>query len=509
MKRAGDRGPRQGQPAAGGECPDMADQTTGGSAAAAVADAPPASGVDKDSTTVSGRGDLSSGSNDRNTASHPSPQRSSAGDKAANTAPAASLHREAFERLVKGERPDAVNKALFAPKQQPSSARPMQRRDAADGSTAQTQAHESADDAAKPQPAKSDRGQSQSQSLAWKFGYPDGTSDADVQVLKRAHMDPETWEAIPPSNRVKILKGLKETQAHADREETRRRQQAGKGGDGKPGKAAAAGTTQTPPDKEVSTAPYGRGDLGQDAATSGGGEGDQVIEIDADGVRPAGSTARLTADKSQHPGGQPPAEDAAASMADQVASFIDPKDLETLQLVGGDEFAQTLTRTTQRVVSHFARREAQQQEQIGQLLSVGEFLLSEYVENQFNRGLDLLEQLPGLENIRDESRQKEREALRKKADLLHRAAGDPRSYSYVEAMQDAAASLFKTNIHQTAQARLLTARTQSLRGTPAALQQRRGGQARPLTTRERNAAIFAELQRGATPEEARAIVDGR
>ncbi len=424
-------------------------------ASTAVLDAPEKSGPASDSSTQG--------------ASAPSTS-SGANGTAAHTAPAATLHREAFARLSEGQKPDQVNRELFAPKP-------------AAGKAKSSSTPASPDDAAsEPKPDAS----APPAAAAGKYGYPDGTSDADAKVLKRAKMDPETWAAIPPSNRVKIVKGLRDSQAAADREFSRRAAASGKAQARTPAPAA----TQSPADP-------------QDAAT-----------LDGDDAQP--DTAGRDTDDASSPAPDRPAKPDRAQAAkaqgagpESVESFIDPKDLETLELIGGNDLAQTLQRTTARVVDHFTQREAQQRAATSQLLDVAEFLLEQHVNREFDSGLDRLTAMPGLENLRDDSRQKERDALRAKADLLHRAAGDPKGYSYQDALQDAAASLFKTNIHQTAQARLLQGRNASLRATPSTPDYRRGGQQKPLSAKDRNAAIFAELQRGASPDDARAIVDGR
>lgn len=411
-------------------------------------------------------------------ASHPSPTQSDAAGKPGNTAPPGNLHREAFDRLVKGEEPKAVNRAVFAEKKAPEA--PQRQGQQQQAPTEDPNRASNPNGAPEPEkPATT--------GLAAKFGFPEGTSDKDVQVLKRAKMDADTWAAIPPSNRVKILTNLRATQVAADRVITQQR----KGGQGQ-ARTQAPPETQTNPDDE-------------DDVTLGGGEqSDELHEPTEE--QPLAQPAAARAGK----GGRGTAATAAAAepTAEQVAEFIDPEDLETLKLLGGDDLAQTYTRGIGRVVSHMNSANAELQQKNSQLLGAVEFLLNDHVEGQFNRGLDALEQVSGLENIRDPERKEEREALKKKADLLHRAAGDPSGYTYQEAMQDAAASLFKTNITQTAQASLLKGRTDSLRGTPDSGPGRRA-EPRTLTPQERSRAIFAELQRGTPPEQAGKVVDGR
>jgi hypothetical protein len=402
-------------------------------------------------------------------ASHPTPTESHAAGTTGNTAPPANLHREAFDRLARGEAPSTVNRAVFGagkPKPTDAAAAITGATAAADGPTGQAPA--AASGGAPLQPEK-----------AGKHGYPESTGDKDVNVLKRAHMDPETWAAIPPSNRTKILTNLRATQAAADREFQQSRQ-AGKGARTD---ATARPNAQTNPPAE-------------DAETLTGDEGNDSIE--GDGADPFAQQQQQAAATTGKPAA---AAAAAAAPVGDVAAFIDPKDLETLQLIGGDDLAQTLTRTTQRVVQHF-------QAQNGQLAGVAEFLLHEHIERQFNDGLSELQQLPGLENLSDPSREKELGALRTKADLLHRAAGDPRGYTYQEAMRDAAASLFKTNVHQSAQSRLLSGRSTSLKGSAERGDHNRA-ERRTLAPKERAQAIFAELQRGQSPDAARLAVDGR
>jgi hypothetical protein len=387
-------------------------------------------------------------------ASPPSSDAKSAAASQANTAPAREQHREAFDRLAKGEKPDDVNRAVYTKKPAAASKSDPSKTSSAQQPTTKT------DEAA---PAET------TDTVEW----PEGMTSKDLNVLKRAQLDPDTWRAIPPSNQVKILKNLRESQAAADRE-FQQQQRQGKAGKQTPG------ATQTAPESE-------------DAGTGGTDESDELVAGDGKQQQqrqPAGQQ------RQQAPAaGEPAAQD--------VNQFIDPKDLETLQTLGGDELAQTLQRTVGRVVQH-------NQQERNQLVGALNFLMEEHVNGHFNNAVDSLAEQPGLEALNDPEKGVQlRDKLKEKALLLHRAAGgNPAGYTFGEAVQDAAASLFKTNIHQTAQASLLASRNRSLQGSAM---RGTGNRAEPrtLTPKERAHAIYDQLAHGVKPDEARRAVDGR
>lgn len=379
-------------------------------------------------------------------ATPPSPlslERSNAADKAENTAPSAGLAREAFDRLAGGETPADVNRELYgkgkaAPREEGTSPNPSK---------------------PGPMPDKPDSPESKPQPEP-QNKWPEGFSSRDLNVLQRAQLDPETWAAIPPSNQKKILANLRESQSAADREFQRNRQAAG---EAKPSTSTGSARTQSPPPTQTPT------DTADEATPDESQEDERI---------------------------KPASEGKPSAPATDLAGLLDPRDLETLKLIGGDDLAETYQRGIGRVAEHFQRQNSQ-------LLGVTEFLLGQFIEGQFDAAVKDLRQTPGFDELSPQSLT----ALRGKADLLHRAAGDPKGYSYRDAVQDAAASLFKTNLHQTAQSQLLASRNKSLAGSPDRGDGRRNSP-RPLTTKERNAAIFAQLSQGLTPDQARMAVDG-
>jgi hypothetical protein len=365
---------------------------------------------------------------------------SNAAAKTGTTAPPANAARDAFDRLTRGERPEDVNKAVY--QQKPAAAA------------------QPAADRATPQKTEATKGEPQP-GQAW----PEGTAPKDAQVLQRAKMDPEAWKHIPPSNRAKILAGLRNSQAEADRQFQAARATAKAGG-------KAADTTQTNAEPN-------------DPAAPGEPEDDATEQLE-DGQQPAQQQARQQPAQQQQ---QPPQQ------------FLAPKDRETLQLLGGDDLAETMERSLGNVHQHY-------QQQMAPLVGVLEYLLDQHVGAQFDSAVNELAKTPGMESLKDgDKATANQQALRDKAMLLHRAAGDPRSYPFSEAVKDAAASLFKTNLHQATQALLLKQRTASLNGAPDKGDGTRNTP-RALDAKERSRAIFSHLQQGMNPDDARRAVDG-
>lgn len=368
----------------------------------------------------------------------PSPSgESNAAAKTGTTAPPANAARDAFDRLTRGERPEDVNKAVYGKKPAASA--------------------EPAPDRAAPQ--KTDATKAEPQPSQW----PEGTDPKDAQVLSRAKMDPDAWKHIPPSNRAKILAGLRNSQAEADRQFQVARATAKAGG-------KSADTTQTNAEPNDPATPVET----------------QEEVTDPDGQQPAQQQQR------QQP---------AAQQQQPSQQFLAPKDRETLQLLGGDDLAETMERSLGSVHQHY-------QQQMAPLVGVLEYLLDQHVGAQFDSAVNELAKTPGMESLREgDKAAANQQALRDKAMLLHRAAGDPRGYPFSEAVKDAAASLFKTNLHQATQAQLLQRRTASLNGAPDKGDGTRNTP-RALDAKERNRAIFANLQQGMNPNDARRAVDG-
>lgn len=376
----------------------------------------------------------------------PSSEQSSAAATTGTTAPPANAAREAFDRLVKGDRPEDVNRDYRAKRQTAAST----------GKDAGTQADKpSGEQTQTPEPSQ-----------AASNGWPDGTSEKDARVLQRAKMDPEAWKHIPPSNRAKILNGLRTSQAEADRQFA-----AAKANKEKSGRSAA--TTQTPPEAEDPATP---GEAGDEAQAD---EGQAQVE------------------QQQQQRATPAAKQPAAA----PQSYLTPAHRETLQMLGGDDLAETMDHA-------LAQVHQQNQQQMAPLVGVLEYLLGQHIDGQFNTAVSDLAKTPGFESLTSGDKSKENQtALRQKAMLLHRAAGDPVNYPFSEAVKDAAASLFKLNLHQASQARLLQQRTASLRGAPDKGDGTRNTP-RALDSKERGRQIFQNLQQGMDPTAARRAVDG-
>lgn len=387
------------------------------------------------------------GTQDTSTAAlPPSSEQSNAAATTGTTAPPANAAREAFDRLVKGDRPEDVNRDYRAKQSTPSA-----------GKDAGTQAtkEKSGEQTPAPEPSQ-----------AASNGWPDGTSEKDMRVLQRAKMDPEAWKHIPPSNRAKILNGLRTSQAEADRQFAAAK--AAKKG----GQQAAA--TQTPPEAEDSATP---GETGDEAHAD---EGQAHVE-----------------QQQQQQRATPAAKQAAAAQQ----SYLTPAHRETLQMLGGDDLAETMDHA-------LAQVHQQNQQQMAPLVGVLEYLLGQHIDGQFNSAVSELAKTPGFESLSSGEKAKENQtALRQKALLLHRAAGDPVNYPFSEAVKDAAASLFKLNLQQASQARLLQQRTASLRGAPDKGDGTRNTP-RALDSKERGRQIFQNLQQGMDPVAARRAVDG-
>jgi hypothetical protein len=399
-------------------------------------------------------------------ASPPSASSASAGDHAGITAPPASAPREAFARLLKGEKPDAVNADLYKPK--PGGSK----------SDAQPQ----------PDPSKPDRqpaAQQGNQQQAAASKWPEGMDAKDQNVLKRAQMDPDTWAAIPPTNRTKILNNLRSSQAAADRAFGQGKQQGGnsnqRGAAGTDAGDQAGASTQTD-------------DAHQDAATQGDGQQQE------DGSQAGRQPATTTATK---PAGQPATGPGLDGDPGDLLNLLTAEDRGTLEMLGGTELAETFGRGLAAVANHYQQQNAPMMNLLG-------YLLDTHITGKVNGFASDLAQQPGMESLRDghADAATNRQALRDKALLLHRAGGgDAAGYSFEEALRDASGSLFRTNIQQSTQAQLLRGRQQSLRGAPD-----RGDGTRTtpraLNPSERAKAIFDQLRQGATPDAARLAVDG-
>lgn len=409
------------------------------------------------------------------TAAPPSPATDAAAD--ANAAPASKdAAREAFDRLARGESPDQVNREVY---QKPAEARKPQGKGPATDGQAQPQTPPAG---GKDAAAAGAPGGLESSGTA-------GVTPEDLQVLKRAKFDLAAWKHIPPSNRKAIVANFRATQAEADRLFQQQRGAAGT----QPGHSAAEAQAITQAD-DGATQPHDKGPLGDPASGQPAGEQQQPPTQPARSV----TSGTVAAVKGPAQGGQPQGTlNPITGQALDASQFVDQADLETLRNLGGDDLADTYSRGITRAVGSVLQ-------QVAPALQATHFLLAEMERREWSDAVTELKKQPGYEQLG----QKEETALRDKALLLIRAAGDLTNYRYREAVQDAAASLFKVNAQAAAQKQLLDRRRDSLRGSPE-----RGttlpAAPRALTTKERNSAIFEQLRNGLSPDDARRAVDGR
>lgn len=394
----------------------------------------------------------------------PSNSSTQADASAGITAPSAnSASREAYERLSRGEQPHAVNAEFLkagGEKQGPAGTRPQDKGDA-----------NGAPNAAAP--------------AVGKDGWPSDMDPKVKQVLKRGNMDPEAWGEFPKTTQDRLLASMRAKQADRDRQRPGAKQQP------------TTKTTQPPAGTDAA-----RGQQPQaateheDPATLADDQLDPDDQQQPDGD---GDDAAAGGQQQQQQGRQPAP---AAAAGEGIDQFFSAQDRATLTELGGPALAETFGRGIGAVVQHFQARE-------GQILGVVEFLLGRHIDGEFDAGLAEISATPGFDGLArgHADFQVNSTKLREKATLLHRAAGNPASYSYREAVRDAAASLFKPNLHQTHQAALLAGRQRSLRGSPDRADGQRH-ERQPLTPAERNRQIYAQLAGGLTPPEARGAVDG-
>lgn len=406
-----------------------------------------------------GTGDSTTQSGTASAAATPpaSPPSSSASQAAGatNAAPVANPAREAYERLAKGEKPEAVNAELYQKAKSKTTPNAQQQQRQQPGqSRAAAPAAELAPEASQEESGALD--------------------EKDMAVLKRAKFDLSVWKHIPPSNRKAILTNLRTAQTQTDRD-----YQQARTGKGLPGPAA---TTQAPPPAQEEAT----------GATDdeGAGDGQQPTQEQSQQQR-TGEVANPTASQAQQQAGN--------LFEMDPSTFVDPADLRTLEALGGKDLADIHTRGIARVAQAM-------QQQVGSLLPVLEYVLGQENSRQLHQGIERLAKQPGFEALATEPALQKQ--LQAKAQRLLRAADGDQGYSFQDALDDAAAGLFKTNAHAIAQARLTKGRESSLRGQPDRGTDTRPDN-RPLSSKERGMAIFAKLREGLNPDEARRAVDGQ
>ena len=281
-----------------------------------------------------------------------------------------------------------------------------------------------------------------------------GLTEKELNALRRGKFDLGLLKHMPVANRKAIAANMSASQAEADRQ-----YQAAKRGE-----------------DPSASAPAARADADQNDATPT--EQDVATGAGADG----------TGAKTAVPAGQAPAD---ASAFGQPFSFSDA-DYATLAEIGGDEFAAVTKQATEGLAGHM-------QAQIQPLLSLVSYAMQRFENQDFQDALGDLKKQPGFDAIPDADHPK----LREKAGLLVRAAGDPSSYSLKDAVRDAAASLYSTNLHQTAQAKLLQRRAASLDGSPerGGTLADRGG--RPTSEAAFMRSVLSNMRSGMDPRAAR------
>jgi len=395
------------------------------------------------------------------TAAPPQPANDAAGGGNA-APPPKDPAREAFARLARGEPPEKVNRELYRDAKRPPAGKPAAAPSAAEGQGDRETA------------GQGDGGtETRNSKLETSSITPE-----DLQVLKRAQFDLGVWQHIPPSNRKAIVNQFKASQAQADRD-YQQRTRAGTDAS-QPGHRSAA-TTQAIPETQEAATPQPANDTGQPA-------GEQQRPPTQPTAAKGSTGAEASPGTLTHP---------LTGQQLDTQSFVDPRDLETLRSLGGDDLANTYSRGIQRAVGAVMQQVAPTQAAL-------HFVLQQMEAREWSDALSDLKKQSGFEKLG----QAEEKALRDKADLLIRAAGDLNSYRYREAVQDAAASLFRTNAQAAAQKALLDRRRDSLRGSPERGTTLPAAQ-RALTDKERNKAIFEQLSNGLSPDEARRAVDGR
>jgi hypothetical protein len=287
-----------------------------------------------------------------------------------------------------------------------------------------------------------------------------GLEAKELAALKRGKFDAELLKHMPLSNRKAIAKGLAASQAEADRQF-----QAAKNG-GKPTGEPATGDAATTAATDPNQPNAGK----QDVATATGDKGKEGKDAPA----------------------------STATAVDPFSAYEFPaSDYETLVDIGGEEFAKTTKGQFEALGRHM-------QAAYQPLMGLVSYAMERFENADFSEALTGLKKTPGFESI--DSNAEHVAQLREKATFLVRTAADPRSYSFKEAVSDAAASLFRNNVNTAAQAQLLRGRQASLNSAPD-----KGGPRvttpRPMTETDRMRAIGAKLSQGMSPAQARAAVD--
>lgn len=249
-----------------------------------------------------------------------------------------------------------------------------------------------------------------------------GLNDKELGALSRGKFDLALLKLIPATNRKALARKFMASQAETDRQYQLAK--AGKapntpaGGDAAAQAAAEAGESR--PLQDAETPPMGEGEAGNGKAPA-----------------PAAAAAQAA-----------PTPIAGPTFA------LSEQDRGTLVEIGGEAFADTYTKHMQGVASHVY------QTQVQPLQNVIGFLANKLDALEFDDAFTDLSKQPGFTQLGEA----EKKSIKERVPVLLRAAGNQTAYGIPEAVMDAAASLFRTNIHQAVQASLVTQRNQSLAG---------------------------------------------
>lgn len=282
-----------------------------------------------------------------------------------------------------------------------------------------------------------------------------GLDEKELNALRRAKFDMSVLKHMPASNRKAVARGLMASQAETDRQYQQKMAEArGAGGQQ---------NTQAEP-----TTPN-----------------EQTNQSEANAEDSAGKEQRKADDQQ-----------ASQASAAQPSFTMSDDEYRTLVDTYGEDFAKFTKQREERLVHGL-------QKQYEPFMNIALNLASHFERTEFDKAITSLKAQPGFDKITDDDVQ----AIRKKADLLIRAADDPRSYRYEEAVSDAAASLFKQNSQQAAQARLAQARKTSLNGSPDRGRITGNDAGRPMNETQRMHAILANMKAGMSPQQAAEAVD--
>lgn len=292
-----------------------------------------------------------------------------------------------------------------------------------------------------------------------------GLTEKELAALKRGKFDLGVLKHMPEANRKAIARAMAASQAESDRQYQLAK--AGKKPDAKPDAKAAEASDEA-------------------AEVAGNEEPTEIPQEEAPDGKPTDGKQAAA-----------PSQDGAGLAGLFQPYQMDPKDFQTLVDIGGDAFAEAQQGREAALVRHV-------QQSIQPLAQIAINLANLVERNEFDSALKDLKSDPAFKDLGD----KETTALKDKARLLIRAAGDPSNYRYGEALKDAAASLFKPNVQRQAQADLARKRSASLAASPDKGDGRKGGAPqRSEGDTMRAIARYLMENPGADPHRARQFVE--